>query len=53
MNNAMIGFLFIFCLLVGVGLGSLFQSMEVGGAIGLSIGLLLVLLFRRNRRKYR
>ncbi|WP_179151837.1 hypothetical protein [Oceanobacillus senegalensis] len=51
MNDAMIGFCFLLCLLVGIGIGVIFQAIEVGGAIGLGIGLLVVSLFRKKDNK--
>ncbi|MBU8791263.1 hypothetical protein NSA56_10945 [Oceanobacillus caeni] len=51
MNDAFIGLLFLVCLLIGVGLGILFRSVELGGVIGLGSGLLLILLFRNKNNK--
>ncbi|WP_197482201.1 hypothetical protein [Oceanobacillus sp. Castelsardo] len=51
MNDAFIGLVFLLCLLIGFGLGILFRSIEIGGVIGLSSGLLLILLFRKRNNK--
>ncbi|WP_158595143.1 hypothetical protein [Oceanobacillus piezotolerans] len=48
MDEAILGLLFILCLALGAGLGVLIQSFEIGGAIGLGMGLLILIFFRRN-----
>ncbi|WP_170138775.1 hypothetical protein [Oceanobacillus chungangensis] len=54
MNDAIIGFIFGICLIIGMGLGLLFNSIEMGGAIGLGVGLLMLLIFRnQDRQRYR
>ncbi|WP_196493826.1 hypothetical protein [Ornithinibacillus caprae] len=49
MSNEGVGVVFISCLLLGAGLGTLFGSFEFGGLIGLGIGLIIVLLYRTKR----
>ncbi|MFD1850916.1 hypothetical protein [Oceanobacillus bengalensis] len=52
MNDALLGILFLACLVLGMVCGMVFQSIEIGGAVGLGVGLIILILFRRkdNRR---
>ncbi|WP_170140687.1 hypothetical protein [Oceanobacillus arenosus] len=54
MSDAIIGFIFGICLILGMGLGLLFNSIEIGGAIGLGVGLLILIIFRnKDRQRHR
>lgn len=50
MNAQKAGIAFISCLAIGSGLGFYFDSFEVGGGIGLGLGVISIALFRGKRR---
>lgn len=50
MNLEKSGFVFICCLLLGVGFGVLFGNVKTGGAIGLGLGIIAIALFRKGKR---
>jgi hypothetical protein len=52
MNEVISGAVFIACLGLGFTLGLLLGSIEIGGGIGLGMGLVSVLILRR-KDKYR
>lgn len=52
MNEVVSGAVFIACLGLGFTLGLLLGSIEIGGGIGLGVGLICLLILRKND-KYR
>lgn len=49
MSYAGIGFAFVACLFMGAGLGMFLNNVEIGGAIGLGLGLLILAMVRKKR----
>lgn len=50
MSTEISGFIFICCLLLGLGMGMLFGSIRTGGAIGLGLGIVVIALFRKGKK---
>ncbi|MEC5425459.1 hypothetical protein QGM71_18420 [Virgibacillus sp. C22-A2] len=48
MNYAGVGFAFVTCLFLGAGIGMIFNNLELGGALGLGAGFLILALFRKK-----
>ncbi|WP_339230116.1 hypothetical protein NSQ77_07855 [Oceanobacillus sp. FSL K6-2867] len=52
MSESIAGAIFLICLLIGITVGYFIGYVEIGGSIGLGLGL-ISLLFWRKKKRYR